>query len=279
MEQAVYVFIAQAGAGDTSTTHSCRFGFVDATPGACAPGLHIEGQAVHAFAAKVVLDCQTTAIPCRPGSVDATPGASAPDLRPVRSALSFVAQVGNAGTTTTQAGRLEFVNTTPYACAGSTSSSYAGSLGSVEATPGADDGDTVTETTCRLGSVDATPEAFAPDLRSVGPASVLATQVNAAGTATTQAGRLGFVDAAPYVDDAEATASTASRRGSVATTPGADADGDHALCAEAPDMVTESKDQQLPAGEWWSSHLHSLSQPQLHRSFCNGTSLSMRRHT
>ena len=189
-EQAVYVFIAQAGAGDTSTTHSRRFGSVDATPGACTLGLHIEGRAVQAFAAKV--DCQATAVPCRPGSVDATPGASAPDLRPVRSALSFVAQVG------------------------------------------ADDGDTVTDTTCRLGSVDATPEASAPDLRLMGPASVLATQVNAAGTATVQAGRLGFVDATPYVDDAEATASTASRRGLrlVATTPGADAD----------------EDQQLPAG-------------------------------
>ena len=248
VKQAVHIFIAQAGAGGTSTTHSCRFGSVDATPGACAPGLHIEGQAVQAFAAKVVHDCQATAIPCRRGSVDATPGASAPDPCSVRSALAFVAQVGNAGTATTQAGRLEFVHTTPYACAGSTSSSYAGSLGSVDATPGADDDDTVTEITCRLRSVDATPEAYAPDLRSVGSASFLAAQVNAAGTATTQAGGLGFVNTAPYVDDAEATASPASRRGSVATTPGADADGDHALCTEAPDMAPESKDQQLQAG-------------------------------
>ena len=213
----------RASAGGTSTTHSCRFGSVDATPGA-----------VH--------DCQATAIPCRRGSVDATPGASAPDLRSVRSAIAFVAQVSNAGAATTQAGRLEFVNTTPYVCAGSTSSSYTGSLGSVDATPGADDDGTVTETTRRLGSVDATPGAYAPDRRSVGPACAPAAQVIAAGTATTLAGRLVFVKAAPYVATAEATASPASRRGSVATTPGADADGGHALCTEAPGTVPESKD-------------------------------------
>ena len=65
----------------------------------------------------------------------------------MRSAIAFVAQVRNAGAATTQAGRLEFVNTTPYVCAGSTSSSYTGSLGSVDATPSADDDVTVTETT------------------------------------------------------------------------------------------------------------------------------------
>ena len=242
VEQAVHVFTAQASAGGTSTTHSCRFGSVDATPGASAPGLHIGGQAVQAFAAKAVHDCQATAIPCRRGSVDATPGASAPALRSVRSAIAFVAQVRNAGAATTQAGRLEFVHTTPYVCAGSTSSSYTGSLGSVDATPGADDDGTVTETTRRLGSVDATPGAYAPDRRSVGPACAPAAQVIAAGTATTLAGRLVFVKAAPYVATAEATASPAGRRGSVATTPGADADGGHALCTEAPGTVPESKD-------------------------------------
>ena len=86
--------------------------------------------------------------------------------------------------------------------------------------------------------MDATPGAYAPDRRSVGPACAPAAQVIAAGTAT----RLVFVKAAPYVATAEATASPASRRGSVATTPGADADGGHALCTEAPGTVPESKD-------------------------------------
>ena len=263
VEQAVHVFTAQASAGGTSTTHSCRFGSVDATPGA-----------VH--------DCQATEIPCRRGSVDATPGASAPDLRSERSAIAFVAQVRNAGAATTQAGRLEFVNTTPYVCAGSASSSFTGSLGSVDATPGADDDGTVTETTRRLGSVDATPGAYAPDRRSVGPACAPAAQVIAAGTATTQphllAGgglwlphpgptRMGATPFAPKLQARYPNRRTLLQAGQ--SSRGARAQEGMwmphpALMPLSVPLVRRTSNCRKTG--LWSPHLHFLSRPQLHRS-------------
>ena len=174
-EQAVYVFIAQAGAGDTSTAPSRGLGSVDATPGACALGLRTEGRVIQPFAAKV--DSQATAVSCRPGSVDATPGASTPGQRLARSALSLVAQVGNASMTTAQAGRLGSVDATPAASAPDkplmkpasvpaiqvsetdTATTQTGRLGFIETTPSVDETEAAASTASRRGLVAATPEA------------------------------------------------------------------------------------------------------------------------
>ena len=67
MGQAVHAFAAKVGDDGTTTTHTCRQGSVDATPGACASGLHLVGQADHIFAAPAARQVDAG------GSVDATP--------------------------------------------------------------------------------------------------------------------------------------------------------------------------------------------------------------
>ena len=57
-----------------------RLGSVDATPRACAPGLHLVEQAVHVFTAQASAGGTSTTHSCRFGSVDATPGASALEI-------------------------------------------------------------------------------------------------------------------------------------------------------------------------------------------------------
>ena len=178
-----------------STTHTCRLGSVDATPGACAPGLRIGGQAVQAFAAKVDDDCKAAAITCRPGSVDATPGAYAPDLRSVWPDSALAAQVVDAGTATTQAGRQGYVNATPYAGAPALNPVRIAHF-ALDAQVGGDD--TATAQVCCLGPVDAADNACTLGLQVVGLAVyAFDAQVCAASASSTYTCGSGSVDATP----------------------------------------------------------------------------------